>query len=132
MIEIIELTLDEFMEKFPQYQIETEYPIRYFILLNNYWEVGLFIIEEIEDGVAQVSLTIFKEYRFKTLFKDTLLKIANFPFSLGFKKVITWTKRKSWIKLFKSLHEEGIMEMEYRVTHDPDETKVWFEKVARG
>lgn len=132
MIKIIELPLDEFIDRFSQYQIETEYPIRYFVLLKDDFEVGLFAIEEIEDGVAMLSLTIFKEHRFKTLFKETLLKIANFPFSLGFKKVITWTKRKSWIKLFKSLHGEGIREMEYRVTHDLDETKVWFEKVVRG
>ena len=87
MIKIIELTLDEFIHRFSQYQIEAEYPIRYFVLLKDDFEVGLFAIEEIEDCVAQLSLTIFKEHRFKTLFKDTLLKIANFP-RMTFKRFI--------------------------------------------
>jgi len=132
MIKLIELTLDEFMDKFPQYNIETKYPVRYFLILKNDWKVGLFAIEEIEDGVAEMSLTIFKEHRFNILFKETLLKIINFPFSLGFKKVIGWTKRRSWIKLLNSLKDEGINMLDFKPIHDLDEDKFWYEKKVRG
>lgn len=131
MIKIIEITFDEFIHRFPQHYVEQKYPVRYFIILNNDLEVGLFGIAQIEQGVADLSLKIFREYRFKTLFKNNFIYIINYPFLLGFKKVIGWTKNKSLIKLLFRMKKYGVYSMDKKPTHDLDEDKFWYELVRK-
>lgn len=127
MIKIIEIPREEMELKYKNFLSQRRYPIKFFCIEKNNVESGLIALEDIGNKSAEISLTIFKEYRHKILFKNSLSYIINFPFSLGYNRVITWTKLKSWVKLLSSFYDEGVKKLDVKLDEDID--KIWFEKI---
>lgn len=127
MIKIIEISKENMQFKYKNFLSQRDYPINFFCIEKNNIESGLIALEDIGDKSAEISLTIFKEYRYKILFKNSLSYIINFPFSLGYDRVITWTKLKSWVKLLSSFSDEGVKKLDVKLDEDID--KIWFEKI---
>ena len=123
-----ELSAEECDNRFIRVQ-EPKYPVRYFSLVREETEVGMLGLEKITEDIAELSLTIFKPYRYKVLSYRSLREIFTFPFSLGFQKVIGWTRRKSWIRLLKKFKACGIRPMDKVPAHDTEEGKFWYEYV---
>lgn len=127
-IEFKEISIAELRNRLIRSQ-ESKYPVRFFLILKRGIEVGMIGLEEVDKEVAELSLTVFRPYQYTVLSYTSLQDIFNFPFSLGFKKVIGWTRRKSWIKLLKQFKPLGIRFMDKPPEHDQEEGKFWYENV---
>ena len=130
MITLSEISKEDFKKNFSNYYFEdSPFPYRIFIIYKEYkYEAGLLILEEREKDFVEMSLTIFEKYQNKILFKSNLLNIINFPFQIGYKKAITWTKLKSWVKLLERFQEYGVRKIEKPSSFDNDADKIWFQK----
>lgn len=129
MITLSEISKEEFNEGFPNYYFDNSpFPFRIFIIYKEKEAVGILILEERDADFVEMSLTIFEEYQNKILFKKNLLNIINFPFKIGYKKAITWTKLKSWSKLLERFKEYGVRKIEKPSFFDEDCDKIWFQK----
>lgn len=108
--------------------IDIIYPFDCFSLIRNNEEVGLMCISDRGKEIAEISLSIFKNYRYKVLSKNIFLKIINFPFNLGYKKVIAYTKIKSFARLLERFSFYGVKLLENGLEEDSDKEKIWFSK----
>ena len=124
-----ELTHEEALQKLPITELG-RFPLRFFVIEKDKEEVGAVVLEEIEKGIAELSLTVFPRHRFKVLNMSSIADIFDFPLILGFKKVIGWTKRNSWKKVLKRI--KGVRFTDKRPAHCSDEDKFWYEKTVRG
>jgi len=112
--------------------IKLRHPFRCFSIIKENQEVGLMCIGEKDKETAESSLYIFKNFKFKVLFKNNLIKIINFPFNLGYKKVIASTKIRSLARLLECFSFEGVQLLENFFEDDSDKEKFWFCKVKGG
>ncbi len=115
------ISIDDFQRRFPQFYHENT---QYFMVMKDDHEAGIYGIIKRDQNVCEVSITIFKEFRYKVLSKKTILYLTDFPFSLGFDKVITWSCNKGWIKVLTSLKKYGI----FPLTQNDPSGKIWFYK----
>lgn len=86
-------------------------------------------LEEVEEGVVELSLTISPAHRYSVLSLESIETIFSFPLTLGYKKVIGWTKRTSWKKIVKRI--ASVRFMDSRPSHCLDEERSWYE-MTRG
>jgi len=115
------ISIDSFQEKFPEfYHPDTQY----FMVMKDEYEAGIYGVITHDRNVCEVAITIFKEFRYKVLSKKTILYLTDFPFSLGFDKVITWSCNKGWIKVLTSLKKYGI----FPLNQNDISGKIWFYK----
>ena len=85
-------------------------------------EVGIYGIKGIDSNVCEISVCIFKEYRYKIPYKTTIKLLLEYPSSLGFDKIRMSTKEKSIETLLRSCQRLGVKVL--GVIKD----KVFFEK----
>lgn len=121
MIILKPISDQDFQVKFPQFYKQNT---QYFMVMKDDHEAGIYGIITRDQNVCEVAITIFKEFRYKVLSKKTILYLTDFPFSLGFDKVITWSCNKGWIKVLSSLKKYNIFPLD----QNQDSPKVWFYK----
>lgn len=112
---------EDFYKRFPEFYHQNT---QYFMVMKDNQEAGIYGIITLDQNVCEVAITIFKEFRYKVLSKKTILYLTDFPFSLGFDKVITWSCNKGWIKVLTSLKKYGI----FPLTRNDPSAKIWFYK----
>jgi hypothetical protein len=123
MITLKQTSKSEIVEKETSFRVHVPHPVQYFLIMKGDKQVGFFMIEEIDQGLAEVSLEIFDDFKNKTLNKNIIFYLMNYPFYLGFQMVIAWTKRESLIKLFKYLKRFGVACM----GHELESGEIMFE-----
>jgi len=98
---------------------------QFFMIIHDACEVGIYGIKTIDEAVCEISLCIFEEYRFKLPYKTGLKLLLNFPFSLGFVRILISTQEKSMITLLRQCRSLGVEFIGY----DKDNSKkVWFKR----
>ena len=98
---------------------------QFFMIIHDACEVGIYGIKTIAPTVCEISLCIFEDYRFKLPYKTGLKLLLNFPFSLGFVRILISTQEKSMITLLRQCQSLGVEFIGY----DKDNSKkVWFKK----
>lgn len=123
MIDLIKITEDQYDEM----PFIVEKDMDYFLIVKNYAEVGIYTIKKIKDRVCEIGWAIFKKYRHKVLSRQAICFLIDFPFLLGFSKVIGWTKIDTFIKLLKRFEYFGIFLIN-SPNYDHDSFKIWFQK----
>lgn len=123
MIELIKINNNDI--KYLPFIIENG--ILYYFIIKKGIKVGIYCIMKITDEICEIALEIFEKSRYKVISRQTICFLIDFPFSLGFKKVITWTQMDSWIKLLNKFKYYGINRIE-NPSHDLDNEKIWFGK----
>lgn len=108
---------------------QTPHIVRVFSIMKEDIEVGMIALEELEEGVVELSVTISPAHRYSVLSLASIKDIFSFPLSLGYKKVIGWTKRSSWKKVLKRIPSVSFMDS--RPAHCSDEARFWYE-MTRG
>lgn len=101
--------------------------IEYFFIIKNGIRAGIYAVIKITDDMCEVALTIFKKSRYKVISRNSICFLIDFPFSLGFKKVITWSKMNTWINLLNKFEYYGIYKID-NPAYDLDSNKIWFGK----
>jgi hypothetical protein len=99
---------------------------QFFMISYETCEVGIYGVKTLDKDVCEISLCIFEDYRYKLPYKTGLKLLLNFPFTLGFAKILMSTVEKSIITLLRQCQSLGV---EY-VGYDSNTYKVWF-KVER-
>ena len=94
----------------------------FFMLEHQGKEVGIYGVKRIDSNVCEISVCIFEDYRYKIPYKTTTKLLLEYPFSLGFVKIILSTKEKSIETLLRSCKRLGVKVL--GVIKD----KVFFEK----
>jgi len=149
-LRFIPLSANETLKDYPQYFRED---ITCFLILKDQPHdsgklVGLYgLIDRGIDPIAKVPqaeafLTIFPEFRYRTLSKGFFFKLFDHAFDSGFDKVYTWTRLPSWQKVLGRFEVLGIHRLETSPPWDLDppdldppnldspesDPKVWFVK----
>lgn len=131
MISFKEISCDRFYTLISEQKlsIKLRHPFRCFFIIKKKEEVGLICVGEKDKKTAETSLFVFKNYRFKVLSKNNLIKIINFPFYLGYKQVIASTKIRGFARLLERFSFEGVKLLKNGFDDDDDKEKIWFSKV---
>ena len=121
-MELIEINSDDVQRAFPSFYHKDS---QFFMVTYQDHEVGICGIKTIDPKTCEISLCIFEDYRFKLLYKTGLKLLLNFPFSLGFVRMLISTQEKSIITLLRQCQSLGVEFIGY----DKDNyQKVWFKK----
>lgn len=130
----------EFKEVSNQYVLDT-YPLavtnpkvlkfgkcRCFLIEKDHQAVGIIIYEQkdYDELESEVSLLIFDEYRYKIMSKLFLIKLIKFTFTLGYKKVIFFTKIRSFVRVLERFVFMGVYKDYYKNKIESDKEKTWF------
>jgi len=116
---LIEINPRDVQRVFPSFYHENS---QFFMIAYETCEVGIYGIKTIEPKVCEISLCIFEEYRYKLPYKTGLKLLLNFPFTIGFARILISTGEKSISTLLRQCQALGV---EYR-GYDRDTGKVWF------
>ena len=76
-------------------------------------------------------LTIFPAFQFRVLNQRFFVALFDHALSCGFAKVYTWTRLKSWQKLFQRFESLGVQRLDTPPPWDGDGSKLWFVKQHR-
>ena len=121
-MQLVEINPLDVQRVFPSFYHENS---QFFMIAYETCEVGIYGIKTIDPKVCEISLCIFEEYRFKLPYKTGLKLLLNFPFSLGFVRILISTQEKSMITLLRQCQSLGVEFIGY----DKDNSKkVWFKK----
>ncbi len=123
-MQLVEINPLDVQRVFPSFYHEDS---RFFMIIYETCEVGIYGIKTIDPKVCEISLCIFEEYRYKLPYKTGLKLLLNFPFTLNFVRIMISTVEKSIITLLRQCQSLGV---EF-VGYDKDNPKKnWF-KVER-
>jgi hypothetical protein len=100
---------------------------RFFLLNHEDQEVGIVGVKFIDSQTCELSLCIFKDYRFKIPYKKTLKLLLNYPYTLGFAKILIATREQSVETLLMQCQRLGVKFLGIFKDRDNHPPKVWFE-----
>ncbi len=83
------------------------------------------------ESLGEGFLTIFPAFRYRVLSKCFFAALFDHALSCGFAKVYTWTRLKSWQKLFQRFESLGIQCLDMPPPWNRDGSKLWFVKQHR-
>lgn len=103
--------------------------ILYYSILKDGEKAGFYGIIDRGNSIAETFITVFEDYKYKIINKNSIFYMMNRPFFLGFKDTWTWTRWKSWVKLLKRFEIEGVeLQLTPPSWDKNDNTKIWFRK----
>ena len=79
----------------------------FFEIISNFIPIGFYGVETITDKVCEISLYLNKKDRYK-LTKNIAIKCLNFPFFLGFKKILIHTDLQKMYKFLMKMTKYGV------------------------
>ncbi len=123
MIDLMKIEKEDYQEV----PFIMEKGVEYFFIIKNGIRAGIYAVIKITDDICEIALTIFKKSRYTVISRNSICFFIDFPFSLGFKKVITWSKMKTWINLLNKFEYYGIYKID-KPDYDSDIKKIWFGK----
>ncbi len=149
------LTYQEILQHYPRYARED---IQCFLIVKNSPNrcrepVGLYglidrgVDSRTGENLGEGFLTIFPAFQFRVLSKHFFTALFDHALSMGFAKVYTWTRLKSWQKLFQRFETLGIERLDHLPGWDEESedstkenssqvpamnAKVWFSKRKDG
>ena len=138
-VDFVLLTYQESRQHYPRYARED---IQCFLIVKNAANpcsesVGLYGL--IDRGLDPLTgenqgegfLTIFPDFRYRVLKRHFFTALFDHALSCGFAKVYTWTRLKSWQKLFQRFESLGIQCLDMPPPWNRDGSKLWFVKQHR-
>jgi len=120
---LVEINPRDVQRVFPSFYHQDS---RFFMIAYKDRDVGIYGVKSLDKDVCEISLCIFEEYRYKLPYKTGLKLVLNYPFTIGFAKILISTVEKSIITLLRQCRSLGV---EY-IGYDSNTGKVWF-KVER-
>lgn len=123
-IDLLEIDVSYIKDFFPHlYHAET----KYFSIVKNENHTGIYGIVDRKKGKCEVFLTIFKNFRNKTLNKYLIHDMIVKPIQYGYREIWTWTKLRSWQILLEHFSKEGVNKSNLP-PWDQDSSKIWYKK----